>query len=134
MPISLTSFVVRAVHTLSSPPFARRGAATDLGKAGGGGEGGRRGGTACSPRLQLAAVSVLRVLVTGEGAGYIRKATAAAVTAAATAGVASVGAVSEGPTGRLGGQRGRKEGAKEAEGSGDEGDAGESSLAYDSVV
>lgn len=67
------SMVVRAVRTLSSPPFLRRGGGVpDAGKLRGGGGGG------IPPRLQLAAVSVLRVLVSGHGAKYVVKATAAA--------------------------------------------------------
>lgn len=64
------SMVVRAVRTLSSPPFLRRGGGPDVGKLRGGGGGG------IPPRLQLAAISVLRVLLSGQGAEYVVKATA----------------------------------------------------------
>ena len=113
VPVSL---IVRAVHTLSSPPFTPW-------KAGAGRGGGRGAGSACSPRLQLAAVSVLRVLVSGEGAGYVSKMTAAA----AAEGVgASAGVAGGGEAGRRGEEAGGEQGEKDAEGSGDGGGAGES--------
>lgn len=71
------STVVRTVQTLSSPPFLPRGAGVsgDVGRPrADGGDGG-----SCPTRLQLAAISVLRELVSGQGAEYVVKATAAAV-------------------------------------------------------
>lgn len=66
------SMVVRAVKTLSSPPFLRRGGVPDAGKRRG------AGGSDIPPRLQLAAISVLRALVSGQGAEFVVKTTAAA--------------------------------------------------------
>lgn len=66
------SMVVRAVRTLSSPPFLRRGVAS-VGR-----RGKERENGGCPPRLQLAAVSVLKALVSGDGAKYVVMATAAA--------------------------------------------------------
>lgn len=66
------SMIVRAVRTLSSPPFLRRGGVTDAANQRG------VGGSDIPPRLQLAAISVLQVLVSGQGAEYVVKATAAA--------------------------------------------------------
>jgi len=77
------SAIVHAVQTLSSPPFLRRGdGGVSAGIAGnqGGGDGG------IPPRLQLAAVSVLWVLLSGQGADFVIRATAAAVAAAGGAG------------------------------------------------
>lgn len=64
--------VVRAVRTLSSPPFLRRGVSSVERR------GKERESGCCPLRLQLAAVSVLRALVSGGGAEYVVAATAAA--------------------------------------------------------
>eukprot|EP00752_Nemacystus_decipiens_P013802 g12254.t1 len=79
------STVVRAVRTLTSPPFLRRaGAGTPQGEAGG-------DDTAAIPtRLQLAAIAALRAVMCGDGEedapGYVLRATAAAVAVAAGGG------------------------------------------------
>ena len=83
--------VVRAVRTLTSPPFLQRaGGSPESGKPQGGPE---REGAAIPTRLQLAAVSALRALVSGDGPGYVVRATAAAM-AAGGKGEAAAGAVS----------------------------------------
>lgn len=71
------SMVVWAVRTLSAPPFLCTGAADKPGSPAAEGNGGSGG---CSPRLQLAAISVLRELVSGDGAKYVLAATAMGMT------------------------------------------------------
>lgn len=67
--------VVRAVRTLSSPPFLRRGneLPSTKTKISAGGTNMNGGFTL---RLQLSAVSVLKVLLFGDGAEYVLKASA----------------------------------------------------------
>lgn len=62
------STMVGAVRTLSSPPFMRRGVEQESGRIPTGGEDG-----GCPPRLQLAAVSVLQMLLTEAGAKYVAR-------------------------------------------------------------
>lgn len=66
------SMLVCAVNTLCSPPFLRRGVGAELRRLGG-----RENGE-FTPRLQLAVVSVLRALLSGEGAKYVVRALEAA--------------------------------------------------------
>ncbi len=91
------SAMVHTIRTLSSPPFLQRGvsgpsASASVGVEGGisGKQGGRDGDGGIPPRLQLAAVAVLRMLLSGKGADYVRRATAAAVAAAEEAGAVRV--------------------------------------------
>lgn len=85
------SMIVRAVRTLTSPPFLQRvGDLPEAGRPRGEGEG--EGGGDIPTRLQLAAVSALRALVSGEGPGYVVRATAAAMAAGGGLG-AGVGGV-----------------------------------------
>ena len=70
--------VVQAVRTLSSPPFLKRGILTvTAGVATTAASNGSGDGGSYSLRLQLAAISVLRVLVSGNGAEYVSRASAA---------------------------------------------------------
>lgn len=70
------SMVVRAIRILSSPPFLRTGLEGGVASCGTAAAGGARN-PKCPPRLQLAVVSVLRVLMSGDGAKYVSAAGAA---------------------------------------------------------
>lgn len=94
------SMVVRAVRTLTSPPFLQRAGSEDFPEIGqprveGQGGSGGDGAAAIPTRLQLAAVSALRALVSGQGPGYVVRAIQAAMAAGGEAGAGVVGAVEE---------------------------------------
>lgn len=68
------SMVVRAVRTLSSPPFLKRVGDSEAGSV----KGGRRDADdSCPLRLQLAAISALGELLSSKGGEYVMRATAA---------------------------------------------------------
>lgn len=73
------TMVVRAIHILSAPPFlCTAAAAPDKADVADTAHKGRRGGggkVRCPLRLQLSAISVLRVLLSGDGAKYVSAAT-----------------------------------------------------------
>lgn len=93
--------VVRAVRAVSSPPFLRRGGVSIAEK-----RVIERDNTCCPPRLQLAAVSVLRALLCGGGAEYVVTATAAATAAAEEAGGVVKGGEEDGKEGEDAGNAG----------------------------
>lgn len=68
------AMVVHAVRTLSSPPFLQRVGDSEAGSLRGGG---RDADNKCPLRLQLAAISALRELLSSKGGEYVMRATAA---------------------------------------------------------
>lgn len=63
--------VVRAIRTLSSPPFLRRGIQSSPSSSN------KTNNDGFTLRLQLAAISVLKVLLSGDGADYMLRASVA---------------------------------------------------------
>ncbi|CAB1108275.1 unnamed protein product [Ectocarpus sp. CCAP 1310/34] len=68
------SMVIRAVRTLSSPPFLQRVGDSEAGSVKGGS---RDADYKCPLRLQLAAISALGALLSSKGGEYVMRATAA---------------------------------------------------------